>query len=538
MGMWSATSSNPGAWTDKGLGETFLLGLCASWLLICHSWLRAAQADLQHAASLIEQGKLQEAETELRRALSTEPNSVQALHMLGLVYHREEKFSKAEEALQHAVGLAGDRDPQLVFLLAQTEFALKKTQEGLALADRVGKLAANVPAARYSIGRLLLENGFPREAVQELEKARSLTPADPAILTELIAAYVKAREAEKAQPLLESLLSSASYDDLLRAGSRWGEIGQIQAAARAFERALQLRPDSYNARFNLAFAFFQKGALDQALAALDGIDHTQAQSHSDYHYLRGKIELALQHPQVAAEEYLQATRLKPDDESLCIDAGLLYSRHKDFQKALEIFQACVQRLPDSIPVETGLGLTYFQLGKYPDAIETFKKIIALRPEADAAREALVFLLYIAGRLEEGRHALEERMGDKDVDYYIYFLHALVLLRLDARGNQAAALHSLERSLDLEPKFAPAYYQRAKIVSERGETASALKDLEIATTLDPNYAQPYFLMAQIYFKLGKRQEAEQAGAKSAALGRELEEREQKRQVEKRLFQSLH
>jgi hypothetical protein len=71
-------------------------------------------------------------------------------------------------------------------------------------------------------------------------------------------------------------------------------------------------------------------------------------------------------------------------------------------------------------------------------------------EANAAREALVFLLYTAGRLEEGRHVLEERMGEKDIDYYIYFLHALVLLRLDARGNQAAALRSLERSLDLEP----------------------------------------------------------------------------------------
>jgi tetratricopeptide (TPR) repeat protein len=535
--MWRATSCESPAQPGRGPREILLLGVCIFLLLVCHSPLRAAQADLQHAASLIEQGKLQAAETELRRSLSKEPNSEQALHMLGLVYQREGKYRKAEATLYHAVKLAGDRDLQLIFLLAQTEFALKKTKEALALADQVGKLAVNIPAAGYSVGRLLLENGFPREAARELEKSRSLAPTDPAILTELVAAYGNAHEADKAQPLLDLLLSSASYEDLLRAGSRWGEIGHFPTATRAFERALQIRPDSYDARFNLAFALFQTGALDRARASLDSIDRTQAQSHADYHYLRGKIELALQHPQVAAEEYLQAIHLQPDNESLCMDAGLLYSRHEDYEKSLEAFQTCVQRLPDSIPVETGLGLAYFQLGKYSGAIDAFKKVIALRPEADAACEALVFLLYLTGHLEEGRRILEARMRDKDSDYYIYFLHAFVLLRLDARGNQAAALRSLERSLELSPKFAPAYYQRAKIVFERGETANALKDLEVATTLDPNYAQPYSLMAQIYFKLGKRQAAEQAAAKSVALGRETEEKDQRRRLENRLIQSL-
>ena len=515
-----------------------MLGAGIFLLVVCCSPLRAVQADLQHAASLIEQGKLQAAEAELRRALSKEPNSEQVLHMLGLVYQREGKYSKAEATLYHAVKLTRDRDLQLIFLLAQTEFALKKTKEGLALAQQVSELAANVPAARYSVGRLLMENGFSREAARELEKARGLAPTDPAILTELVAAYGNAHEAEKAQPVLDSLLRSASYEDLLRAGSRWGEIGQFALAASAFERALQLQPGSYDARFNFAFALFQKGALDQALATLDRIDRTQAQSHADYHYLRGKIELALQHPQVAAEEYLQAARLQPDNESLCMDAGLLYSRHEDYEKSLKVFQACVQRLPDSIPVETGLGLMYFQLGNYSDAIAAFKKVVALRPEADTAREALVFLLYTTGRLEQACRVLEERLVEKHADYYIYFLHALVLLRLDAHGNQAAALRSIARSLELSPKFAPAYYQRARIVFERGDPVNALKDLEIATALAPNYAPPYSLMAQIYFKLGKKREAERAAAKSGALGRETEENDQRRRLQNRLIQSLH
>ncbi len=458
--------------------------------------------------------------------------------MLGLVYQREGKLREAERALQRAVELSGDRDPQLIFLLGQVEFALKKPAQALALVERVGKLAANIAAAHSSLGHLLLENGYPREAALELENAHALAPADPAIITELIAAYMNAREPEKARPLLASFLASASYEDLLQAGSRWGDVGQFPAATRAFQRALELQPGSYDAQFNLAYALFREGSLGQALAALDRIDPARGEAQADYHYLRGKVELALQHPKAAGEEYLLAVRLQPDNESLCMDAGLLYTRYEDYGKALEVFQACAGRLPHSISVETGLGLTYFQLGKYPEAIDTFKKVIDLQPGADAAREALVFLLYLSGRLDEGRRVLEERMQGKDVDYYIYFLHALVLLREDQHGNQAAALHSLERALQLKPNFAPAYYQRAKIEFEQGNTTKALEDLATATRLDPGYAQPYSLMAQILYKLGKKQEAQQAAAKSAALGREQEEKEQRQELQNRLMQSLH
>ena len=113
----------------------------------------------------------------------------------------------------------------------------------------------------------------------------------------------------------------------------------------------------------------------------------------------------------------------------------------------------------------------------------------------------------------------------------------MLLRLDARENRLPALHSLEQSIKLNPKFAPAYFQRGKLLWEMGEATRALADLDLATKLDPEYAQPYYLRAQIYFKQGKKDEAEQTLQKSAALNREREETEQKRDLANRLFQAL-
>jgi len=383
----------------------------------------------------------------------------------------------------------------------------------------------------------LRENGQVSEAVNELEKAHSLAARDPAITTELIIAYLQQRDAAKAGPLLESLLHTAAYSDLLEAGSRMGEAGELELAVAAFERAAALQPDRYDAKFDLAFALFRLGRYADAMNTLDQIPAAQSEGQPDYHYLRGKVELALEHPQAAAEQYALGLRQQPDNESLCTDAGLLHSRFEDFWKALEVFQSCAQKLPDSVPIETGLGLTYFRLGKYPDAIAAFRKVLSLRPEADAAREALGFLLYVTSSFAEARQVLEQRLASREVDYYLPFLEALVLLRLDPREYRAQALDSLERSIRLNAKFAPAYFQRGKLEWEMGDATSSLADLELATKLDPDYAQPYYLMAQIYYKRGKKDQAEQAQEKSAALNREREETEQKRDLENRLFQAL-
>jgi tetratricopeptide (TPR) repeat protein len=458
--------------------------------------------------------------------------------MLALVYQRQEDHRRAEQELQVAVKLAGERDPQLLFQLCQVEFALKKTAQALDLVRRISTLTGNDAQTRYAVGRLLRENSLLVEAQQELGEAHVLAPDNPAVTTELIIAYEQGGRGAEAQELLLSLLKKASYGDLVQSGSRFGEAQQFSLATRTFQRALEMQPDSFDVEFDLAFAYFHQGDYTKAMEMLDRIPRAQSDGQADYNYLRGKIELGLGRTQAGGEQFLLALQKQPNNESLCVDAGLLFLRSEDLWKALEIFQSCARRLPDSVPVRTGLGLTYFRLGKYPDAITTFREVVAFWPEADAAREALVFLLYVSGHLDEGRRVLEERMGGQDVDYYLYFLHALVLLRQDARRDQAAALRSLERSLQLNQNFAPAYYQRARIMFERGEAASALKDLVTATRLDPAYAQPYSLMAQIYFKLGKRQEAEQAAAKSAALGREWEEKEQRQQLQNRLVQSLH
>jgi tetratricopeptide (TPR) repeat protein len=507
--------------------------------LFAPSW-RARQTPvplLSQARELIQQGELTEAEAKLLEAEKVEPNSLQVQGLLGVVYERQRRFPQAEAAIEKVVHLSAEKDPETLFLLCKVKFALEKTDEALALARQISQLAGNDPRPLYAVGRLLRDNGHATEAVVELEKAHAAVSENPAITTELVAAYLDEHRAPEAQAVFEPLLRRADYADLLQVGSRLAETNHLGMAVAAFERAVAERPSAYDGLFDLAFAYYRQGSFAKSLEILDRMPNLQTSNGGDYHYLRGKVEAALHHDQRAAEEFGEALRLQPDNESVCVDAGLFFSRFQDFWKALDIFQACAAKLPDSVAVETGQGLTFFHLGKYPEAIATFQKVLSLNPQMDAAREALGFLLYISGTLPEARQVLEERMSAKKADFYIYFLHALVLQRLDKQRNREAAALSLNEALARNPNFAPAYFQRGKIAFERGDLPGALADFLTATRLDPAYAQPYYPIAQVYFKQGNRVAAEQAQARFNSLNREREEKDQQQQVESRLVQAL-
>ena len=504
---------------------------------IAGSSFAPAQDDLRQIADAVQNGKLKEAEAALESLLKSQPNSVDAYRLLGAVFEREQKLQQAESALQRAVELSGGKDPQALFLLCQTEFELKKKTEALGLAHDLASLAGDNPQAHYALGRLLRENGVTPEAIQELATAVRLAPGNPAVTTELIVAYLDQGRSQEADALLRSFIGSASYEDLLNAGSRFGETGKSRAAGEAFERAVQLKPDSYDAAFNLGFAYYHQGNSQKALDTLNRIPPDLASNQADYHYLRGKIEAALHHQQAAGEEYLAALKLEPDNESLCSDAGLLFFHFENFWKSLDVYEKCAQRLPDSAPIETGFALTYFRLGKYDDAASTFQKVLNLRPDADAAREALAFLDYVSGHLVEAKHLLESRLNSAGADYYLYYLHALVLVRLDPIGEHSGALRSLDESLRLNPQFAPAYFQRAKLRNDAGDTSRALADLDTATRLDRTYAEPFYLIAQIDYRLGQKEQAEQARHEYTIREKEREEQQQKQLVENRLLQAL-
>jgi tetratricopeptide (TPR) repeat protein len=325
--------------------------------------------------------------------------------------------------------------------------------------------------------------------------------------------------------------TTTNFEALVAAGLGLADCEDYAAAARVLEKARAMRPDSGSVTYNLALAQYKMGDFAAALKTLDSISALEP----DMVYLRAKVLDGLGKPE--AREFASACRAQPGNESFCADAALAAIRQQKFLDAITLLEPAVEKSPGSVALLPLLGLAQFRLGRYQDAIRNYATSIEQDPSLDASREGLGFLYYVTGNLEKARAVVEQGLINPKADFYLAYLDAIVLYRLSPQLRTKAAA-AVERAIQANTKFAPAYFQRGKIRMEQNDSAGALADFERAAELDPKYPLPYYKMAPSYARQGRARDAEAARRRFSALGNLREEEILPRQTLDVLMPAAH
>lgn len=205
-------------------------------------------------------------------------------------------------------------------------------------------------------------------------------------------------------------------------------------------------------------------------------------------------------PAAAREELLNAVRAYSN--------GLLI-------ESLEWLYAALDRVPDFPAALHQLGVVYFRLRRYSDAVEAFERFLARAPGEVGMTRALGHAYYSLGRYEDAlvhyRRVLEVR--PKMVEALRGY--ALTHLRL---GDPEEALVLLDRVLELDPAHADARTWRAQVLFDEERLEDALEEALRARDQDPHEPRPWFLLSQIHFDLGHEEEGEEARSRFLALDR--------------------
>lgn len=158
-----------------------------------------------------------------------------------------------------------------------------------------------------------------------------------------------------------------------------------------------------------------------------------------------------------------------------------------------------------------LGLAQFRLGETAAAETAFRAALDLDGVDEWARVGLGAVLMSTGRQQESavefQRVLQRNPGSAAAHYYLAQIHraegnpllalrdlrqAVNNARDDARpfaalGQLQLAQHdlpsaraSLRKALELDPRYAPAHYQMARLLTATGERAEAAKELELFT----------------------------------------------------------
>jgi tetratricopeptide (TPR) repeat protein/TolB-like protein/predicted Ser/Thr protein kinase len=196
--------------------------------------------------------------------------------------------------------------------------------------------------------------------------------------------------------------------------------------------------------------------------------------------------------------------------------GRVFLGTGDNDKALEQYREALKLKPADETIRGGLAQTYERLGRSKEAEETYKQAIAMRPNYWATYNWLGLYYQHSGRYDEARQ-MYSRVVELAPDSFMGYsnLGGVYVLQ----GKYQEAIPVLEHSLQVRPT-AFCYSNLATALFQMRRYAEAAGQFEQAVKLDP---EDYPLWGNLgdayYWSDGKRAEAQEAYGKAIRLGQE-------------------
>lgn len=214
---------------------------------------------LARAEVLIQQGRLRDAEKEVRQALHADPQSHKALATLGRVYIDGKRPAEGIPLISQAIGLCPDEDYYL-YLRAFGYYQLNL--HTAAEQDVMQAIALNPWNAGYFAlhAFILVETRRFSEALAKANEGLMVDAADINCLNAQSIALVKLNRLQDAEANIKFTLHTAPDNDAvhLNAGYSYLEKGRHRDAAHHFRETLRLNPGSEAAREGLKDALRSK----------------------------------------------------------------------------------------------------------------------------------------------------------------------------------------------------------------------------------------------------------------------------------------
>jgi tetratricopeptide (TPR) repeat protein/SAM-dependent methyltransferase len=261
-------------------------------------------------------GQLEQAAALYRQVLTADPNSADALHLLGMVALQQDQAKTAAELIRKAIAL-NDREASYHFHLALALQTLNDMQGAVTNYQRALALKPDDPDTLNNMGNALAAQDKLEDAVAAFRRALALQPGNAIAHNNLgnvqrslglwDAAEVSFRKAAELQP--------GYAGAFVNLGNLHHDRDDLRAAESCYRRALTLAPQGTAAHCGLGLTLWQQGRHDEALAsyraALD-VDPDHPETLVNLGIARGE-EGALQEAEAL---YARALAVRPRDPDI------------------------------------------------------------------------------------------------------------------------------------------------------------------------------------------------------------------------------
>lgn len=295
------------------------------------------------------------------------------------------------------------------------------------------------------------------------------------------------------------MTSTAQFIEQARQHAR---AGRPEAGRAAMEQCVSAAPtdaEAWNELGTLELAMNDVAAAARSFARAVELDPHSA----IYHHHYGST-LRRQEQWAAAEaEYRLAIECNADQFDSYVKLAELCERRGAVDEAVETYRRAIALRPKNIVAMNALGILLHNRGRYDEAIVAYEQALKLEPNRPELQHNLGNTFRTLGRFEEAATRFRQATRLKP-DYAKAHYHLGATLHQQGKPNEALA--ALQMALIYNDKYAEAHDELGNVLVSMDKDAEAVECYQSALRLRPDLVNAWGNLGTLLNTLGRRDEA--------------------------------
>lgn len=450
-------------------------------------------------------GRIREAVSEAQDILKRDPNNLEAHKLLGRIYLRSLGDMQSGNGSSNILKLAIEQYEQII------------------------KIEPDNMDDHLLLGRLYRLNNDLGKAEAEFKTAVKLQPSSEEAVTTLAYLYNEEGDANHAVQVLSSVPDDGRSAKMYSAlGYTYEQQKQYKEAINAYRHAIELDRDNLDAIRGLAENLMNDGQTDAALEQYKVIADANPEDAQTYLHMAeiyrksGKFDLAL-------ENLKKAETMVQDSIEVPYNMAAVYQAQGRYDEAAQTLQDLLKKTekPDN-SYSTGernnravflerLGTIYRDQGKYPEAVDVFRKMIALGDDNTVRGYQQIIDTYREGKQwQQATAVAKEAVQKMPNDRGLQMVYAG---QLADSGQPDKALSEVRSLLKGTPDDRDVYITLAQMntrLKRWDDAQTALDKAESLSTKPEDKEYVYFLRGSSLERQKKYEQAEEMFRKVLAI----------------------
>jgi tetratricopeptide (TPR) repeat protein len=279
-------------------------------------------------------------------------------------------------------------------------------------------------------------------------------------------------------------------------GNVYSEVGDLEHALLALERAVQINPTLAESRANLGNMYLRKGWTKKAIYeyqdALE-INPNEATIHSNL----GNAYLEQGRFSYAISEYRQSINLDPNFVDAYKNLAIAYAKDKQLDSATSILNQAIALQPQDIRLYIQLGNLYQQTGQYHTAIAEYHKALFINPNTPEAYYGIGHCYNKLGNVEKGISAYQKALQiNPDMVEAMTSMGNVYF----NKGDYTSAIEQYKKAVSIRPDDHNLHYNLGSAYYNVGNYDDSVLEYTKAINFNPDMAEAQKGLGMSYFML--------------------------------------